>query len=443
MPPFILRFRPALLLPLIVTLTGFVPGSAIAAEENYENEPINYSKSAPEDAVSRLQQRLAAADIQVPGDEKEILRLLLVELDVPISSQLLVFSRTSLQRDRISPKNPRAIYYSDTCYVGWVPGGLIEITAIDPKLGPTFYAVDPRNPARRNGLKFQRDSDCLRCHGGHFVRGIPGVLARSVFPDSTGEPIFKFGSTLVDYRTPFEERWGGWYVTGQHGRAEHRGNIIATEADNQIIFPTADGANVTDLSPYFDTDRYLASTSDIVSFLVFEHQIAVQNAITKASIEARRMLHYQAGLQEAFKEPVTEEPEYDSVKSVFASVTREVVDALLSKDEATLPFGIKGIPEFGRDYAGESVKSRDGKSLRELVVRRQLYRYRCSPLIHTPMFQQMPAPLKRQIYEALKTALDANPDDDRYDYIGDDERAAIRTILAETLPEFRSILEQT
>ena len=83
-----------------------------AAEENYENEPINYSKTAPEDAVTRLQQRLAAADIQLPGDEKEILRLLLVELDVPISSQLLVFSRTSLQRDRISPTNPRALYYS-------------------------------------------------------------------------------------------------------------------------------------------------------------------------------------------------------------------------------------------------------------------------------------------------------------------------------------------
>jgi hypothetical protein len=443
MSPFSQRFHPTLPATLITALLCLLPASMFAAEENYENEPINYSKTAPEDAVTRLQHRLAAADIQLPGDEKEILRLLLVELDVPILSQLLVFSRTSLQLDRISPTNPRAIYYSDTCYVGWVPGGLIEITAIDPQLGPTFYAVDPRNPGRRNGLKFQRDSDCLRCHGGHFIRGVPGVLARSVFPDATGEPIFKFGSTLVDYRTPFEERWGGWYVTGQHGRAQHRGNIIATEADNQIIFPTAEGANVTDLSPYFGTDRYLAPTSDIVSFLVFEHQIAVQNAITKASIEARRMLHYQAGLQEAFKEPVTEEPAYDSVKSVFASVTREVVDALLSKDEATLPFGIKGIPEFGRDYAGESVKSRDGKSLRELTVRRQLYRYRCSPLIYTPMFQAMPAPLKRQIYETLKAALDSDTEDERYDYIGEDERTAIRTILAETLPEFRSILEQT
>ena len=320
----------------------FAPAQGIAAQENYENSPIAYSKNAPVDAISRLQNRFAATGIADAEDELEILRILLAELEIPISSQLLVFSRTSLQRDRISPKNPRAIYYSDTYYVGWVPGGLIEITTIDPQPGPVFYAIDPRKPARASGLKFQRESDCLRCHGGHFVRGIPGVFARSVFPDSTGEPIFKFGSTLVDYRTPFEERWGAWYVTGEHGRTQHRGNIIATETDNTLIFPTKEGTNVTDLSEYFNVNRYLAPTSDIVSFLVFEHQTAVQNAITKASIEARRMLHYQAGLQEAFKEPITDMPEYDSVKSVFASVTREVVDALLSKDEAPLPFCIKG-----------------------------------------------------------------------------------------------------
>jgi hypothetical protein len=440
MPPFILRFRPTLSLSLVAALTGFAPGLVFAAEENYENPPIAYSRTTPEDAITRLQNRLAETGMPDADDEKEILRLLLAELDVPISSQLLVFSRTSLQRDRISPTNPRAIYYSDTCYVGWVPGGLIEITAIDPQLGPTFYAIDPRKPARTRGLKFERDSDCLRCHGGHFIRGIPGVFARSVFPDSTGEPIFKFGSTLVDYRTPFEKRWGGWYVTGEHGRTQHRGNIIATEADNQVVFPTADGANVTDLSPYFDTDRYLAPTSDIVSFLVFEHQLAVQNAITKASMEARRMLHYQAGLQKAFDEPITNEPEYDSVKSVFSSVTREVVDALLSKDEAALPFGIKGIPEFDRDYASEALKSRDGKSLRDLTVRRHLYRYRCSPLIYSPMFQAMPAPLKKQIFETLADALHPDATDERYGYIKADERAEIFAILHDTLPDIRPFL---
>jgi len=418
---------------IIVPLAGLLP----AAVENYENPPIAYSKTAPADAVSRLQIRLANRELELTGSEREIVHTLLAELNVPVASQLLVFSRTSLQRNRISPRNPRALYYSDTCYVGWVPGGLIEVTAIDPQLGPTFYSIDPRHPGRSPGPTFERDPDCLRCHGGHFVRAIPGVFARSVFADSNGEPLFRQGSTLVDYRTPFEERWGGWYVTGQHGRTLHRGNTIASESDNTLHFPNANGANVTDLSPYFDVNRYLAPTSDIVSFLVFEHQIAVQNAITKASMEARRMLHYQAGLQEAFGETTTAEPSYDSVKSVFASVTQNLVDALLTKDEAPLPHGIKGIPAFTAAYVEGALTSRNGNSLRDLSIRRRLYKFRCSPLIYSPMFQSMPRALKDQVYTALAEALSSPSREKRYDYLPEKERADIRNILQETLPEIR------
>jgi len=167
----------------------------------------------------------------------------------------LVFSRTSLQRHRISPDNPRAIYFSDDMYVGWVPGGLIEITSVDPQLGPIFYVVRPRVLRASSATAFKRDSDCLRCHGGHFVRGIPGGMVRSVFPDNTGEPIFRLGSTLVDYRTSFAERWGGWYVTGRHGRSLHRGNIFAAEEGDTVQFPIQEGANATDLSSFFKVDR--------------------------------------------------------------------------------------------------------------------------------------------------------------------------------------------
>ena len=351
----------------LIVLLGVTLGLE-AAEEDFEKAPIHYSASTPVDAVSRLSARLASGDLSLGTSESEILRTLLHELNIPESSQLLVFSRTSLQRNRISPDNPRALYYSDTCYVGWVPGGLIEVTSIDPVLGPVFYAIDPRKPAQTQSMQFVRDQDCLRCHGGHFVRGIPGVMARSVFPDATGEPLFRQGSTLVDYRTPFDQRWGGWYVTGTHGAALHRGNITAKEVDNRLEFPVREGANITDLSPFFRTNRYPTSTSDIVSLLVFEHQIAVQNAITKASHDARRMLQYQAELQAAFKETITTEPAYDSVKSVFASATQSLVDALLSKDEATLPHGIHGSPEFANAYAADRVIANNGHSLRDLSL---------------------------------------------------------------------------
>src|SRR5215468_591683 len=110
------------------------------AQEDYERSPINYSASQPTEIISRLQARLAAGDLSLVGNGKEIVRALLRKLKIPVESQLLVFSKTSFQRDRISPDSPRAIYFSDTCYVGWVPGGLLEVASIDASLGPIFYS---------------------------------------------------------------------------------------------------------------------------------------------------------------------------------------------------------------------------------------------------------------------------------------------------------------
>ena len=152
-----------------VFLGAVIWGGAVsvsAAVENYETAPIFYSETEPSDAVSRLQARMATGEFQFIGSEEEILRSLLAELGVAEESQVLVFSCTSLQRHRISPQNPRAIYFSDDMYVGWVPGGLIEITSIDPQLGPIFYAVSPR------ALSSVDPS---------------GILGRDVWPDVGGQ----------------------------------------------------------------------------------------------------------------------------------------------------------------------------------------------------------------------------------------------------------------
>jgi hypothetical protein len=156
-----------------------------------------------------------------------VLEALLHEFKIPKQSQVVVFSKTSLQRQRIRPDHPRALYFTDDAYVGWVPGGLMEVTTIDPVLGPIFYALDPATIRTNAAQSFVRDNDCLRCHGGAFARGIPGVFVRSLFTDADGEPLLRHGSEVVDFRTPFTNRWGGWYVTGQHGTALHRGNVFA------------------------------------------------------------------------------------------------------------------------------------------------------------------------------------------------------------------------
>jgi hypothetical protein len=409
--------------------------------EDFEKAPIRYSATKANERVTALQAKLAAGTLKLEGSAKSIVRTLLQELDVPVASQIVVFSKTSLQRSRISPDHPRSLFFNDTCYVGWVPGGLAEVTVIDPQLGPVFYAFSPRRAAGSEPPTFERDADCLRCHGGAFVREIPAVFARSVFTGSDGEPLLRHGSVVVDYRTPFEQRWGGWYVTGQHGTAVHRGNSTAEERRETLVFDPQAGANVTSLERYFDVSAYLAPTSDIVALLVFEHQTAVQNAITHAAFAVRRMLDYQRGLQRAFKEPETDEPAYDSVKSVFAGATRELVDALLYKDEAPLPAGVAGDPAFTAAFAARAIRTSEGDSLKDLALAGQVFRNRCSYLIYSEAMLALAAPLKRQVYPALAHALASTQPDPRYAYLGAAERARILAILRATHPEFTRYAE--
>lgn len=411
--------------------------AAAQTPEDYELPPVNYSASQPHDVISRLQQRMSAGEFKFAGSDKEIVKALLLELHIPVESQLLVFSKTSLQRARIRPESPRALYFSDTCYVGWVPGGLVEVASTDPTLGPIFYSFDPRSQVTER--HFSRDPDCMRCHGGTFVPHIPAVFARSLFADDEGEPLLRQGTQVVDYRTPFAERWGGWYVTGRHGTSLHRGNVFASEKNGALVVNPAAGANVTNLAAFFATGKYLASGSDIVALLVFEHQLAVHNAITHAGFSCRRMLDYQKNLQIAFKEPVTDALVYDSVKTVFNSSSREVVDCLLFKDEARLPEGLEGSADFSKAFHAGAVLASNGSSLKDLDLKGRLFKNRCSYLIYSEAFLALPTILKAQIYERLAKALNPAKPDPAYAYISSEERRRIAQILSETHPEFRQI----
>ncbi|MBE0542678.1 MAG: hypothetical protein IH623_15075 [Verrucomicrobia bacterium] len=407
------------------------------SSEVYEQPPVNYSSTSARDAITQLQARLVAGKLKFTGSGKDIVQTLLRELAIPVESQMLVFSKTSFQRKLIRPDRPRAIYFSDTCYVGWVPYGLIEIAAIDPELGPVFYSLDPNAAAPH----IVRDNDCLSCHGGAFVRGIPGVFARSVFTDAAGEPLLRHGSEVVDFRTPFTNRWGGWYVTGQHGDSLHRGNVLARDQSGKLLVDLERGANLPDLSGFFEPKSYLSEGSDIVALLVFEHQIAMQNTLTRAGINCRRMLTYQQNLQRDFKEPVTEELTYDSVKRVFDSSAKDVVDDLLFKDEAPLPEGLAGSAAFQNAFQATARRGDDGSSLREFHLQGHLFKNRCSYLIYSESFLALPAALKRRVYERLVHALHPAKPDPQYAYLDADERARISRILKQTHPELRNALE--
>lgn len=405
----------------------------VLAESQYENEPINYSASAPNDATTALEKRVKAGEITLPrGDGWKLLRALQEHYRIPDASQVMVFSKTSKQNDLISPATPRVIYFSDDAYLGYSVGGSVEIATIDPVLGPVFYLIDPDTPSRRP-MRFERDQACLSCHGGPFSPEVPGILVRSVTPGPLGHPIMSQGSTVVDTTTPFKDRWGGWYVTGLHGNETHRGNVTAEENGEAITRDDQRGQNVTDLSSFFDTTPYSRKTSDIVALMVLEHQSSTQNILTKANHTALRAMHMQTSLQRELGEPVNHEPT-GTAERMINHVVEDVLDAILFKDEAILPEGgIEGDPEFLEVFTATAPRSKEGRSLKDFQLLDRLFKYRCSYLVHGITFQNFTPVLKVRVMRALKETLTSPAPPERYNYLADSERRNIDLILKETL----------
>lgn len=419
--------------PLVLGLAALALPVGLFAENEYENAPINYSATPPNDASTALQRLMDAGTVKLPrGDGWKLLHALQQHYKIPDSSQVMVFSKTSKQNDRISPATPRVIYFSDNAYVGYSVGGSLEVSTIDPVLGPIFYLLDPHTPEDKP-LAFERDQSCLSCHGGPFSPDVPGVLVRSVTPGPEGHPIMSQGSTVVDTTTPFKDRWGGWYVTGKHGKDLHRGNVTAEENGEAVTFDEIKGQNVTDLSPFFDTNPYARKTSDIVALMVLEHQTSTQNILTKANHSALRAMHMQTSLQKELGEPVTQEPT-GTAERIINHAVEDVLDAILFKDEAALPEGgIEGSMEFQEAFTNSAPLSKEGRSLKDFQLLDRLFKYRCSYMVYSITFQHFTPVLKTRVLKELKSVLTADTAPERYAYLTDSERRNIDKILTDTL----------
>ena len=416
-------------------LLSLLPLFSAGAEDAYEQAPIFYSESRPDDAAMRLERLQEKGKASIDRSTHwAALHSLLKHFSIPESSQVMVFSKTSKQNDRISPATPRVIYFGDEAYVGYSVGGAMEVATIDPKLGPVFYLADPDTPPEKP-LRFVRDQSCLSCHGGPFSPDVPGLLVRSVCPDESGHPIMSQGSRVVDTTTPFEQRWGGWYVTGKHGSLVHQGNVVASENGESVVLDLKPGQNLTSLDHLFDTSRYPRKTSDIVALMVLEHQTSTQNVLTKANHAALRAMHMQQSLQKELGEPVLAEPT-GTARRIIDHCAEDVLDALLFKDEAALPEGgIEGSAEFQTAFLEQAKRSRDGRSLKDFQLLTRLFKYRCSYLIHGLTFQHLTSPLKQTVLARLNQVLSGQDATQRYAYLGESERRHITRILVETLPD--------
>ena len=181
--------RPTTLPALAVLLASLSSGILLAQNifrASRDHGAIQYSTRPTRDAVARLNQRLEKGEIQLASEgPRGYLKSVLTALEISPSSQTLVFSENSLQRDRISKATPRAIYFNDSVAVGWANGSeSIEVAAQDPSQGVIFYSIPQKGP---QPPRFARRGECLQCHLTSETSGVPGLFMMSVLPLSDNQ----------------------------------------------------------------------------------------------------------------------------------------------------------------------------------------------------------------------------------------------------------------
>jgi hypothetical protein len=381
-----------------------------------DDPAIKYSTAPLSNAVTRLNQKIQDGGVRLAFEGRSgYLRTALAALEIPVDSQMLVFSQTSLQAQRISPANPRALFFTDRVVLGWVrDGDVLEVAAPDAVQGIVFYTLDQRAAELP---QFKRAFTCLGCHAGGDTLGVPGLLMFSTTP-ADAQSVAR--SVTMDHRSRLEERWGGWFVTGSSGSARHLGNMV-TALDGR---PSRELSSVDGL---FDADGYRSRFSDIAALLVFSHQTHMTNLLTRAGWEARAadpMLHppYVAAAGENVR-----------IAEVMRGIANEVVDYLLFIDEAPLPNQLRSSSGFAERFSEGGPQDARGRSLYQLDLGRRLMKYPCSYLIYSPTFDALPPAVKEPIFQRMWQVLSGQEQEARYrSGLSLPERKAIVEILRET-----------
>jgi hypothetical protein len=372
-----------LLIPLAVT--------AVAASRADE---------APTNMVAALEARLEKGDIKFSyaPDGHGYLKSVLEALKISPDSQVLPFTKSSLQFDRISPGTPRAVYFNDDVAVGAVhPGGLIEIIADDRRGGIVFYTLDNTAPGKPN---FQEETArCIGCHG--LVNTVaPGWIVANITATAGGMPQIANPAhpfDLTDQTRPFEARWGGWYVTGNSENMHHLGNVTALDPDKPFDLP--EGHTLASLSGRFDPAHALKPGSDIVALMTLEHQTGFINRIF-----ALNSRYSDAALD-------------------------DLVTYMTFANEVPLPGPVSGDSGFTADFAKRGPQDNKGRSLRAFDLKTRLFRYPLSYMIYSTAFDSLKPEIRDKLYRRLYDTLKAK---------GADGADAI-TILAATkqgLPDY-------
>lgn len=397
--------------------TSLFAQSGVTPVGEFGEAPHHYW-TQPEDPFSKFIVRVEKGEVKFPlgAGEKEFVIALLRELDVPTSSQLWVFSGTSLQSGRISPRNPRAIYFNEEVYVGYVPGGQLEIASLDPDRGAVFFLFDiPRNG---EAVRFQRSERCMNCHAGDAQFKVPGLAVESVIPGPNTGSLDAFRRGLSGHAIPLQQRFGGWMVTGAPPDLVHKGNVTGDlNAGKMTISEVKPGVA-------FDPDRYPVPTSDVLAHLIFEHQVGFTNRVTEARYLTRAALAAGRGRLRS-----------EDAKALDAKAA-ELARYLLFAEEAPLPQGgIAGDSNFRADFLRTRKPAPDGTSLKDFDLSTRLFKYRCSYMIYSRVFTTLQPEFKKMVYARLSAAVSEVTLAREFSYLPAHEKRAIRSIVGATLPK--------
>ena len=438
---------PHALAVLLVASAGCGAQERPTAELLYDREypTMHYATATRTDAVARLEARLARGDVKLEAGPRGYLDSLLAALDIDASSQTLVFSQTSLQSRRIRPSTPRAIYFNDDVYVAWVQQGPLEIGAVDPNLGPVFYLLEqPEAAAAAPHQQFDRQTTrCLSCHDSYSLTGggVPRFIVGSGYTGTAGELVSHEGWILVTDRTPLKSRWGGWYVTGQHGSQVHLGNMLIRDFKDFDRLEELRIGNIDTLDALFDTKPYITSKSDIVALLILEHQVNAQNEIARVNYDVRTAIDRERGAAKATEG-------YDLPASALSATIRKTIDdaieplveTLLFAGETKLIDTISGDPKFVEQFMSRAVNDPKGRSLRDLDLKTRLFRYPLSYVVYSAAFDALPRAAREGVYARLATVLSGQDRGEAFADLDTGNGAAIIEILAATKPEFAATL---
>lgn len=407
---YLSRLLPFLSLPLI-TVAENVKEAVI----EFKSAPHLYLEHQPTDRFTALLAKVNAGEVIFDtSDDKAFLTSILKALDIPVSSQLQLFSATSLQSEIINPRNPRALYFNEDTYLGYVAGGKVEVISMDPTHAAIFYIFDRLRPGCPTPL-ISRSEKCFNCHAGNATRRVPGLIAESILPMLSGASLETYRRDEQGHQIPLENRFGGWLLTGNHHLKDTHANLMGVTRSSKGLQKVS-----VEAGKMWDIDIHLLPTSDILPHLVHEHQLGFENRVFHAVYLMRQL--------KAEKSP--------NLKAELEKLADELARYILFADEAKLPSqGIDGNPAFIQDFQRNKKSLSNGASLKDFDLKTHLFKYRASYMLYTPSWQQLTPELKERVYYKMAEGLrDQNPSP-AYAHIPPDEKRAIRSILKSTLSD--------